>query len=553
MLKGARDLKILAISLLRIGDVFMHQLLIDAVRKRYPSSKIDILVNDVSKSIVKEIENIQKVLVFPRLQIQKHLVEPNRSADRGFELLNEFVSTINNEKYDLVLNLTHTLFSARLMDLIQAKKKMGVHFENGKRAPLQNNFSHYFNDYYSQCTKTPFHYMDLLSKSFDFSLQLKDQNLVRTKKRIAIQVLTSDEKKNWNLKNFVELASLLKSQHSDFEVVILGAPDEEDLIRTTFGNDFAFGFYKWHELREFLKDTRLLLTGDTSVQHFATLIGTPVVSLFIGSANPNKTAPFQHNAIVLQPFTSCSPCAHSSKCTKSSHLCSEQLAVEDVFKIVHASIMNQVLPHVNARTFQVKAGKNGIFQLAQYERNPGGRLNTMNIQTSFEQLVWQIYLDKGHLQEAGPYGSSAHIFLDEIRYGSFSEITHQWLKNRQERNENDQIILEEIERSVLKLHESIEFENQLEELYQKLNSYLITRNDTGDYFYQLKLALRAQKTSVNTPFLAMKYLRLAIQETRYLLQVENKLNRTITSEVKERGFGYVSRARELSELSASSS
>ena len=68
-------MKILAISLLRIGDLMMHVHILRAVRKMFPKCEIHLLVNELSESFAKEIEIVDQVNVFPRQKLQKFLVE----------------------------------------------------------------------------------------------------------------------------------------------------------------------------------------------------------------------------------------------------------------------------------------------------------------------------------------------------------------------------------------------------------------------------------------------------------------------------------------------
>jgi hypothetical protein len=86
--------------------------------------------------------------------------------------------------------------------------------------------------------------------------------------------------------------------------------------------------------QEILKQSCLLVTGDTSIKHLAAQSGVPIVELTLGSSDFTKTAAFSAASEIISASVPCSPCAHSQGCSQKSQICAEQITVDQVFAAV---------------------------------------------------------------------------------------------------------------------------------------------------------------------------------------------------------------------------
>jgi ADP-heptose:LPS heptosyltransferase len=317
-------MKILALSLLRLGDIFMHQEILRDLKRIYPQAKVDLVINEQFSLAGPLLHEVDQLHLFPRSFLQQELIEPSGSFFRAYSKIKHWVHQINLEEYDLVLDLTHTFLSHKVMDLIHAKEKRG-------------SVSSYLNDVFSVASSTSFHYIDALRRS------LKIQNFQNPRriesrriKKISIQPLTSDSKKNWSLSSFRQLISHLEAEHPEYQIQILGAPFEEATLRDNFVETerVKIEILGLQDLEFRLWDTGLLISGDTATIHLASQCRTPVIGLYLGSADPFQTAPWLEGALVFHSVEACSPCAHSSTCSQSSHLCSENLKPSQVGEAV---------------------------------------------------------------------------------------------------------------------------------------------------------------------------------------------------------------------------
>ena len=551
-------MKILVVSLLRVGDFIMQEPLFRSLQSQFPEAELHILANDVTERYLLQSGRYQNIHIFRRAEIQRYLVEQERPKYQAYTKLESLVGQLNAIGFSRVYNFSPTRFSAQLMDLLIAPVKIGARFENGKSVAANNSWSQFLNENFSQNMNSPFQVIDILTRALDLpSVDEKEDggktNLgSESPLRIAMQVLTSDKKKNWLMVNYLQLARRLQQVIPKLEISILGAPDEESLLRQYFSAEkyLQIKILNWRELVPELEKTQLLITGDTSVQHLAAQLKTPVLSLFLGGANPQKTAPRVGGALIMQSTAPCQPCAPTGNCSQPSQICAENLSVDQVFKVVMAKLSGGSLTETSAKVFQVTKKENGFYFLKLQGKQEGADVN--NLQRSLEQLTWQIYLDQGHLETAGPFGSSSYIFIDEHSKEMRETRNQSWLAARLQDFYQHEAFLDLLEGdyrrqvSPVILNRGLgarAFPNQ--NLRDQVTNHLFGKTNGQNYFFDLLSTL----SSPESHFTQLKKVKDAIRETRALITIEIKLIKSILVELKERNFTYVSGTRTLSDVS----
>lgn len=322
-------MKILALSLLRIGDILMHREIVRSIHAQYPQAEVHFLINQQFASVKELLPEVSVWKYLPRTQIQDVLVKRNQHVDHAHQLLTSVVKDLNQEKYDLVLNLTNNFLSVRLMDLIVAKEKRGSAFQDGRKVRDQNRWQTYLNDHFSVTNGSRFHYVEVLSRALGLEA---DRSTIRThgkSNKIYFQLLTSDVKKNWGLSRFQKLIQALKFEMPQFEFIGLCSPAERDMVSVFFQpSEFISPSLK--EASDLLSEARLLVTGDTSLLHLAAQARCETIAIFLGSADPVKTSAWQNGSTLLTSTVGCAPCTHSKPCSQKSHLCAEEISVARV-------------------------------------------------------------------------------------------------------------------------------------------------------------------------------------------------------------------------------
>jgi ADP-heptose:LPS heptosyltransferase len=390
-------MKILVVSLLRLGDIVQQEPLLRGIRNKYPQAEIYILINNQFASVEKILSGtVDRFICFNRDLLQRGLGEAEFNILWSYSQLDGLISELNVKKYNQVYNFTHTKLSAYLIGALKADEKFGLHHEGGQFRGLDNLWLKYFNDNFSGNRKSLFNYVELLSNSFGIDVDHPERThstiVSRKNKRILFQCLTSDEKKNWGLRKFFDLKRMIEDCLVDYDVKILCAPFERQRLGIVFGekNLFVSDLYEAHQ---HLRESELLVTGDTSIKHMGAQIGIPIIEIVLGSSDSQKTGAYSRNSVLIQSKVPCAPCTHSQDCSQKSHLCAEDISVEDVFSLVWDQLSGEV--------------KNKRIQIRDFER-----------------VVWSAYLN-----EIGPDAKFTVPFrIDEKSTELLGEIKTQTLE-----------------------------------------------------------------------------------------------------------------------------
>lgn len=341
-------MRILVVSLLRIGDSFMHLKVIQGIQKKYPHAKIDIAMNDefaYLNSFFEE-KGIQMHL-FPRKEFQKMIFDEGSHLLEPIWAMQEWFHNLSKNNFDQVYNFTHTRISAYFMEMVYARKKSGLCFEGGEFHLHGTEWLDYLNQNFASGYKSEFHIIEVLSKSFDLPLDI-EKSEDREFKKILMQPLTSDSKKNWPLGQWKKLFELIRKKLPQYEVRVLAAPSELPILRDYFQDTDVLGL-TFSEAEAILKESDLLISGDTSIVHLASLTRTRSVMISLGSSDPIKTGPFLFGSGVISGEAPCRPCSHTTNCSQPSHICSSRIDPESVFAYT--------LKYINGGTHHGKRSK----------------------------------------------------------------------------------------------------------------------------------------------------------------------------------------------------
>ncbi len=375
-------MKILLLSLLRLGDVLLHRQVVQNLKRQYPQAEIHVLIYSQFLTVRNLLPEVDHWHGLDRNEIQTILVERKQSPIQAFEKLQTAIDGLNEQKFDMVFNLTHNRFSVRLMDLIQSPEKRGVALSLGRKVVDQNPWQTYLNENFSERLGSRFHYLEVLQRALGIHVGPVPSAESRRSPLILLQLLTSDVKKNWGLKRFAELKKKLAQEFPEARVLGLCSPQEKDQVATVFAwNEFLTPSLE--EASLLLKEAALLVTGDTSIQHLAAQQSCPVVSLFLGSADPVKTAPWQLGAWVIQGQAACAPCLHSQPCHQATHVCAQNLKVESVL-----SLVSGILRGEKTKIFATGAKRTRM-------QGPAFGFETQNqdLVQLIEQQVWCLHLN----------------------------------------------------------------------------------------------------------------------------------------------------------------
>lgn len=323
-------MKVLAFSFLRVGDFFQHSLILDLITKQYPNAEITILGFTEIKPAV-GLFPAWNFRLLPRKELQSYFVEPTHCVYQGVYKFSQALSDLLHQDWDIILNLTHTQFASRLMECFQSKDKRGVHFKEG-HPELPNESAKYLNTQYINSVRPRSTLIELVAESVGVPLTkpVAVKSPVRGSE-IWLNPLTSDTRKSWPLKNWVQLAQLLKASKQSFKV--LCAPGERDQLMGYFDPQVLTAL-TFQEIFQNESSCRVLVSGDTSLPHLLARTQTPTLMLFLGPANPFKTRAFNPKLQTVTGNSFCWPCSHKGTCSQERQLCADQISVRQIFELV---------------------------------------------------------------------------------------------------------------------------------------------------------------------------------------------------------------------------
>lgn len=382
-------MKILVVSLLRLGDIILTAPILQGLQQRHPEAQIDLLINSQFKSVTTLLPHVAKIHLFDRETLQKGLGEPAVPLFESFERLDGLLEILSGEGYDQVINLTHTRLSGWLVGMIPAREKMGLSFDPSGKGAFGSNWFRFLNNQVDSESSETFHFTDL----FRFGVELNDSiplGLLETEKGreeaakclalignenlVIVQALTSDVKKNWGLGSWARALANFSQVHPEANFILLGAPSERTELAKLHhllqekNCRSHIAILSLEAAYSLLKIARLLITGDTSIKHLACQASTPVVELSIGSSDAYRTGAYADGSVIIQSRETCAPCVHSRPCHRDFHACAERIPAEAV-----ALVASEIYEN---RTFQLKT-------IAEEYKNEIEILRVENRESSF--------------------------------------------------------------------------------------------------------------------------------------------------------------------------
>jgi len=320
----SEKVKILIVKLSALGDVVQTLPSLSLLKKVFPESKIDWVVDKRNAEILEKHPYLNKILVF------------SNNTFFSFKNLKKFLKDLRSEEYDVVIDYQGLLKSGIITGLSKAKYKIGFAnhregsplFYNLKLPPYDKNL-HAVKRYLFLTKKA----IEILGKPKDliyfeeipepiFSSEILNKKLKFIKKPYIVFVPSARwETKWWPFSHWEKLIELCKDLAKNFDIFITGSSSEINLkswaeeMEKKYPYIYSLvGKLSLKELIILIKDSKALVSVDTGPMHIAEALKKPVVALF-GPTSPERTGPWAGDFKVIRSSLSCSPC-FKKKCKK---------------------------------------------------------------------------------------------------------------------------------------------------------------------------------------------------------------------------------------------
>jgi ADP-heptose:LPS heptosyltransferase len=379
-------MKILILSLMRLGDILMAAPTIRALRVQFPQAEIHVWIQRGFEHVSAVMNDVDVWHLLDRKTILDSFQTDASHSFFAYDILSEQIKVLNSMSFDRVYNLTNTRLSAILAGTINAPEHIGAYRNaRGVFALSGNAFRNFNMDSHSQM-----HFIDLLWQGSGYSgaTRIPDdlfgshlESPLLNNDRFLVQLTTSDQKKSWSFDRWKQTLAGILQLKSQAEFTVIGAEFERGTIEPVVQNWIAEGIpVKFQsatlsEVATLIRQHQYFITLDTATKHLALGSRAQVVEIALGSSRPPETGIYLADALIIQGHAACVPCAHRNPCSRTSHVCGES--------VLASQVVNAIRGGHHAFALRVAIDPEIGFQIAETHR-PFTNKPKMNLKEKFQ-------------------------------------------------------------------------------------------------------------------------------------------------------------------------
>lgn len=341
-----KKLNILIIKLSAIGDVVHSLPFLEVLRDRFPSSRIDWIVEEDAEGIIEGHSGIDQLITSPRKSWLKRFSEKGEYVKIVKEVA-ELLKELRKKRYDIVVDLQGLFKSGILAFLVRGKRKIAL---NGgregsfifihERVAIPDPDMHALERYL--CIAR---YLGVTNLVWNGQIPIynKDKRYINhllgeigdKNNLVAVNPIAKWESKLWESNRFASLADQIK-ERLGAEIIFTGSRNDKKAIDNILSEMKTkalnlSGKSTLKELAYLYQKCAIVISTDTGPMHVAAAMGSPVVIALFGPTSPFKTGPYGAKHIVIRADLECSPC-FKKKCNDMS--CMKKITVDEVFDAV---------------------------------------------------------------------------------------------------------------------------------------------------------------------------------------------------------------------------
>jgi heptosyltransferase III len=310
-------MKILVLQTARLGDILQTWPVVRALRRKFPTAHLALLVRQGSAGAVENLAELDQVIEMPTQDsilgclelVQK---DSEFTADGVQNFVGDFFDQLMSEKWDQVFNLS---FSPVSSHLTKALAQMGAVIAGYSRTTdgylaLPDAMSAYFYAQVGVGHPNRFHLCELFASVCALDLIPSDwaspmlPEMQRNEFRICVHVGASEVAKSISVSKWISVLVKLRGIHSMQISLIGGAEDfaKAEQIRLSTRElqiDNHCGKMSVSESMAHLRASALVVGPDSSPMHMASLVGTPCLNLSVGPVKYFETGPRSIGSVIL--------------------------------------------------------------------------------------------------------------------------------------------------------------------------------------------------------------------------------------------------------------
>ncbi len=347
-----------------MGDLIQTTPLIQGLREKHPDARITLMVSSDFESAIPLIPEVDDSIVFNLRQFKEANDWDDESWVKIYRYIESKLNDIRCQSYDMLVNLSHSRFSALMVHYLKVENVVGFHCNSAGDRMTGHPWMQYFGIEPFNRNYNEFNLVEIFARSAGVDLagkeiQVKENDSSITRDEyvssildeaddqliIGFQIGSSLENRRWSTASFARLADLL-IEKLNARILLFGVASEsesaEKMIRLSNRKDRIVdltGKTDLNQLAELLKGCAYLVTNDTGTMHLAAALKTKIIGLFFAHAHPFETAPFSSGHLIFQARISCAPCSYGVHC--NNIVCVEKVLPEHILPFVETHIENK--------------------------------------------------------------------------------------------------------------------------------------------------------------------------------------------------------------------
>jgi lipopolysaccharide heptosyltransferase II len=315
-----------------IGDLLHTLPALKALRNKFPSAHVTVVVSPGLESIIQGTPVADRVQVFDKSKFKGHLMD---FIELGVQ--------IREEHFDLFIDLQPSMRSMVLRLLSGARHVLVYRKHKGSKAGslrlhAVENFLETLNPLGIDGSIDNIELPVSSASLENIDRFLSERNIDDNRPLIALNcsVGAARPARNWFPERFAALADRLIDE-LEAQVIFVGGNEDRELVRKVMSDMkriavAAAGDLSLSDSAALLTRCNCLVSADTGPLHLATAVQTPVVGLF-GSTDPRRTGPIGKGHQVIRRVLACVPCEEKT-CPLGTRACMADISVDEVFKAV---------------------------------------------------------------------------------------------------------------------------------------------------------------------------------------------------------------------------
>ena len=342
-LPGGNDVKkILVISLYFTGDLLFHTPVIEALKKIYPDSKVDIWIKSRTGEIIEYNPSVAGIFIYDNLKTSTYR-EKTRLDIKG--KIN-FLKKLRYEKYDIIFDFTGKYSTALFTLLARPKYSVGLNYNYfgfcyDKFIPLYTaTESGHLIDKYLSIVKQGLSLNESQWGDLKEKIASKPYIYVADKDKLIVDELLKDKfgkmdtpyvvlhlTSGWSAKELplVTFAGVFKHLAiSNIKYLIVGDNNDQNRILEvsniikdeTIKPEKYFVKLKLSQSAELIRRAKLFIGSDSAPLQMAGAFNVPSIGLF-GPTNPEFSNPIGGNNKVIYHQLHCSASEERQYCTRN--------------------------------------------------------------------------------------------------------------------------------------------------------------------------------------------------------------------------------------------